>query len=65
MAYTVQQIFAFYLAIIVVAAVVTFSYSTPETQMMYSMYAAIGGAVVSIFLWNYYGAAMVGQSSVL
>jgi hypothetical protein len=55
---TINQIYFFYLAIIVILSLLTF-FGLDDNQMIYSMCAAILGAVISIFLWLNYGSAMV------
>lgn len=50
-----SYIFIFYLAIIIVAAVVTYRMSDASIRMDRSMAAAIIGAIISIVLWNTVG----------
>lgn len=53
------QIFLFYLAIIVIPAIIVYRFAQPDNKMVYSLSTSLGGVVLSMILWFSYGKQMV------
>jgi len=58
---TTNQIYIFYLIIIVGLSMLAYKFTNGENKMNNSMYAAVAGAIISIFLWSNYGYKMVEE----